>query len=122
MTFGVNRRAISAVPSLLPESTTTISSAHRTDSRAASRCAASFSVITVTESRGTGEYYRKGRRQKRAEGKAKFKDRRAKREIPLRPSNFCLGRLSDFCLVPSALLLEPAAADRRDLYQLEVDE
>jgi len=41
------------VSSVLAESTTMTSSAHGTDSRAAPRFAASFFVMTVTESFGT---------------------------------------------------------------------
>src|SRR5262245_65878980 len=41
------------VSSVLSESTTTISSAQATDSRAAAICAASFFAMTVTESFGT---------------------------------------------------------------------
>ena len=54
MTRSVNRRALATVSSVLSESTTTISSAQATDSSAAAMFAASFRVMTVTESFGTG--------------------------------------------------------------------
>ena len=56
MTVAPFVRAISVVPSVLPESTTTISSAHRTLSMAAPMCSASFSVMMVTDSLGTGGF------------------------------------------------------------------
>ena len=51
-------RARSAVPSVLSESMTMISSAHATDTSAAGRFAASFRVISVTVSLGTRGVYR----------------------------------------------------------------
>jgi hypothetical protein len=47
------RRAMSAVSSALPESTTTISSAQETESSAAARFRDSSLVMTVTETAGT---------------------------------------------------------------------
>src|SRR5262245_31534362 len=62
---------MSAVPSVLPESTTIISSAHDTESSAASMCADSSRVMTVTVSFGTWGVYRVtgvGQRKLRASG------------------------------------------------------
>jgi hypothetical protein len=44
---------MSTVPSVLPESTTTISSAQATDAMASARWAASLSVMIVAETAGT---------------------------------------------------------------------
>src|SRR3954451_12383759 len=49
----VNRRAMATVSSVLCESTTTISSAQATDAKASAMSAASFLVMTVTETGGT---------------------------------------------------------------------
>src|SRR4051812_30826041 len=49
----VNRRAMATVSSVLCESTTTISSAQATDAKASPISAASFLVMTVTETGGT---------------------------------------------------------------------
>jgi hypothetical protein len=49
-------RAISVVPSPLPESTTSISSAKEAESMAAPMCAASSSVMIVMESLGIVEF------------------------------------------------------------------
>src|SRR5688572_25211772 len=54
MTAAPFARAISVVASVLPESTTRISSAHATLSIAAPMCAASLSVMMVTDTFGTG--------------------------------------------------------------------
>src|SRR5262245_7298481 len=52
-TWSVCRRAIATVSSVLHESTTMSSSAHATDASASPTSAASFLVMTVTESFGT---------------------------------------------------------------------
>src|SRR5688572_31335223 len=54
-TLQPNSRAISSVRSVLPESTITISSAQRTDSRQSRRFFSSFSVMIVTEQRSRSE-------------------------------------------------------------------
>ena len=53
MTRSVNWRARATVSSVLSASTTTISSAQATEASAASMLAASFLVMTVTETFGT---------------------------------------------------------------------
>jgi hypothetical protein len=63
MTRSVYCRAMATVSSLLAESTTRISSAQATDRNASAMSAASFRVMTVTESFGTRGVYQKGAEQ-----------------------------------------------------------
>src|SRR5438132_2982382 len=112
---------MSAVPSLLPESTTRISSAKDAESMAAAMCAASLSVMIVTDSFGTHRILlcRTGRRAGRARRAASPRgpNRRRSRRCTRRGADGGRrGRGAGGCDRPRA------AGDRRELNRLEIDE
>src|SRR5438132_1840107 len=115
---------MSAVPSLLPESTTRISSAKDAESMAAAMCAASLSVMIVTDSFGThrillcrtGRRARRARRSRRAASPRGPNRRRSRRCTRRGADGGRRGRGAGGCDRPRA------AGDRRELNRLEIDE